>query len=49
MERAIQYAKGEAGLDEYEHRGWRGWHHLASNTSNLLYKLPQTVKVCHRV
>lgn len=27
MERAIQDAKGEAGLDEYEVRGWRGWHH----------------------
>lgn len=27
MERAIQDAKGEAGLDEYELRGWRGWHH----------------------
>jgi SRSO17 transposase len=27
MERAIQDAKGEAGLDEYQVRGWRGWHH----------------------
>jgi len=27
MERAIQDAKGEADLDEYELRGWRGWHH----------------------
>ena len=27
MERAIQDAKGEVGLAEYEHRGWRGWHH----------------------
>jgi SRSO17 transposase len=24
---AFQQAKGEAGLDEYEVRGWAGWHH----------------------
>ena len=27
IETAFQQAKGEAGLDEYEVRGWRGWHH----------------------
>ena len=27
MERAIEDAKSEVGLDEYEVRGWRGWHH----------------------
>jgi hypothetical protein len=27
MERAIQDAKGEAGLTDYELRSWRGWHH----------------------
>lgn len=27
MERAIQDAKGEAGLDNYQLRGWQGWHH----------------------
>lgn len=27
IERAIQDAKGEVGLDEYQVRGWRGWHH----------------------
>ena len=27
IERVIQDAKGEAGLDEYQVRGWRGWHH----------------------
>ena len=27
VETAIQQAKGEAGLDEYEARGWRAWHH----------------------
>ena len=32
MERAIQDAKGEAGLDEYQVRGWRGWHHHMTMT-----------------
>ena len=32
MERAIQDAKGEAGLDEYELRSWRGWHHHITMT-----------------
>jgi SRSO17 transposase len=27
IETAFQQAKGEAGLDEYEVRGWLGWHH----------------------
>jgi SRSO17 transposase len=27
IETAFQQAKGEAGLDEYEVRGWAGWHH----------------------
>jgi SRSO17 transposase len=27
MERAIQDAKGEAGMGEYQVRGWRAWHH----------------------
>jgi SRSO17 transposase len=27
IETAIQQAKGEAGLDEYEVRTWAGWHH----------------------
>ena len=27
VERALQNAKSEAGIDEYEVRGWRGWHH----------------------
>lgn len=26
IEEAIEEAKGEAGLDEYEVRGWRGWY-----------------------
>jgi SRSO17 transposase len=32
MERAIQDAKGEAGLADYELRGWRGWHHHMTMT-----------------
>ena len=32
IERAIQDAKGEAGLDEYELRSWRGWHHHMTMT-----------------
>jgi len=27
IEEDIQSAKGECGLDEYETRGWTGWHH----------------------
>jgi SRSO17 transposase len=27
IEQDIQNAKGERGLDEYETRGWLGWHH----------------------
>jgi SRSO17 transposase len=27
IEQDIQAGKGESGLDEYETRGWTGWHH----------------------
>src|SRR6478672_126318 len=27
IEEDIRSAKGECGLDEYETRGWTGWHH----------------------
>ena len=27
IEQDFQNGKGECGLDEYETRGWRGWHH----------------------
>lgn len=27
VEQSFQAAKGECGLDEYETRGWLGWHH----------------------
>lgn len=32
VERALQNAKGEAGLDEYEVRSWQAWHHHMSMT-----------------
>ncbi len=27
VEHAIKESKGEVGMDQYEVRGWRGWHH----------------------
>ena len=27
VEQSFEAAKGECGLDEYETRGWLGWHH----------------------
>lgn len=30
VEQSFQAAKGECGLDEYETRGWVGWHHHTS-------------------
>jgi SRSO17 transposase len=27
VETEFQHGKGEVGLDEYEVRSWRGWHH----------------------
>ena len=32
VERAIEDAKGLAGLDEYQIIGWRGWHHHMTMT-----------------
>jgi hypothetical protein len=32
VEQAIQEAKQELGLDHYEVRGWRGWHHHTAMT-----------------
>jgi hypothetical protein len=32
VERAVEDAKGEAGLDQYQVRGWRGWHHHMTMT-----------------
>jgi len=32
VERALEDAKGEAGLDQYQVRGWAGWHHHMTMT-----------------
>ncbi len=32
VETLFRQAKGEAGLDEYEVRSWRGWHHHVALT-----------------
>jgi SRSO17 transposase len=40
IERAIQDARSEAGMDEYQLRGWRGWHHHMTLTFlSMLYLL----------
>ena len=31
----FQNAKGECGLDEYETRGWAGYHHAAASVLAL--------------
>jgi SRSO17 transposase len=32
VETAIEEAKGELGMDHYETRTWRGWHHHMTQT-----------------
>lgn len=32
VERAFEECKGELGMDEYQVRGWRGWHHHMTMT-----------------
>jgi len=32
VERALEDAKGEAGLDQYQIKGWTGWHHHMTMT-----------------
>lgn len=47
VERALQNAKGEAGLDEYEVRSWQGWHHhitMTMLTMLFLLELQLTLK-----
>jgi SRSO17 transposase len=40
IERAIQDAKGEAGMDEYQLRGWQGWHrHMTMTFLAMLFLL----------
>ncbi len=42
IEQDFQAAKGECGLDEYETRGWTGWHHhTALSMLALLYLVLQ--------
>lgn len=44
VERAIQDAKGLAGLDEYQVIGWRGWHH---HTAMVLLAMLFLLKLKH--
>lgn len=41
VERALEDAKGEAGLDQYQVRGWRGWHHHMTMTLLAMFFLLQ--------
>jgi SRSO17 transposase len=46
IEQDIQAGKGECGLDEYETRGWLGWHHhTALATLALLFLVLQKVRL----
>jgi SRSO17 transposase len=46
IEEDIQSAKGECGLDEYETRGWIGWHHhTALSLLALAFLVSQRVRV----
>jgi hypothetical protein len=45
VERALEDAKGEAGLDQYQVRGWRGWHHHMTVTLlAMLFLLQLTIR-----
>jgi len=47
VERALQDAKGLAGLDEYQVIGWRGWHHhmtMVLLAMLFLVQLKQTLR-----
>lgn len=47
IERAFQDAKNEAGLDEYQARGWKAWHHhMALVMMAMLFMLQE--KLEHR-
>jgi len=41
VEQSFQAAKGECGLDEYETRGWVGWHHHTALSLLALWFLGQ--------
>jgi SRSO17 transposase len=46
IEQDIQAGKGECGLDEYETRGWIGWHHhTALSVLALLFLLLQKMRL----
>jgi SRSO17 transposase len=45
VERALEDAKGEAGLSQYQVRGWRGWHHHMTMTLlAMLFLLQLTLR-----
>lgn len=45
VERALEDAKSEAGLDQYEVRGWLGWHHHMTMTlMAMLFLLQLTLR-----
>jgi SRSO17 transposase len=45
VERALEDAKGEAGLDKYQVRGWRGWHHHMTMTLlAMMFMLQLTIR-----
>ena len=47
IERAIQQAKSEVGMAQYQVRGWQGWHqHMAMVSLAMLFALQQ--KLIHR-
>jgi len=47
IERAIQEAKSEVGMAQYQVRGWQGWHqHMAMVSLAMLFALQQ--KLAHR-
>jgi len=46
IEQDIQAGKGESGLDEYETRGWTGWHHhTALSLLALLFLVLQRARL----
>lgn len=49
IEENIQASKGECGLDEYETRGWIGWHHhTALSLLALLFLVQQKLRLKKR-
>ena len=45
MERSFEDAKSEVGMDEYQVRTWRAWHHhMALTMLALLFMLQQRIR-----